>query len=64
MSRQRKRCRWVTGCMVDPKANAEYVKGKTIAFTVGQQVWVSGIECKVVSVANGQLTLEPINVKT
>jgi hypothetical protein len=48
---------------VDPKANAEYVKSKAI-FQVGQTVWVQGVECKVVSVANGQLTLEPINVKT
>jgi hypothetical protein len=48
---------------VDPKANTVYWTTKTI-FQVGQTVWVQGIECKVVSVANGQLTLEPINVKT
>jgi hypothetical protein len=49
---------------VDPKANQNYILAKTIAFATGQQLWVQGIEFKVVSVANGQLTLEPINVKT
>jgi hypothetical protein len=49
--------------VVDPKANAEFQKSKAIAFTAGQSVWVQGVEFKVVSVANGQLTLEPINVK-
>ena len=50
--------------MVDPKANQKYVEGRAVRFAAGQTVWVEGIQFKVVSVANGQLTLEPINVKT
>jgi hypothetical protein len=49
--------------MVDTTANEKYWNSKAI-FQVGQTVWVQGVECKVVSVASGQLTLEPINVKT
>jgi hypothetical protein len=50
--------------MVDPKANAQYVASKALKFAVGSAVWVQGIQFTVVSVANGQLVLEPINVKT
>lgn len=63
MRESRTKCLLVADCMVDPKANTVYWTTKAI-FQVGQMVWVQGIECKVVSVANGQLTLEPINVKT
>ena len=49
---------------VDPKANAEYVASKAIPFAVGQTVWVQGIQFTVLSVANGVLTLESVNVKT
>ncbi len=62
-TRTRKRCRWVTGCMVDPAANQNYVASKAIAFAVGQQVWIQGVQFKVVEVSNGRLVLEPFTVK-
>jgi hypothetical protein len=64
MRTSRTRCHSVMGCMVDPKANEMYVESKAVRFAVGSTVWVLGIQFTVVSVANGQLTLEPINVKT
>lgn len=48
---------------VDPKANQAYRDSKDIKFAPGQQVWVSGIEFRVIDVKDGQLILEPVAVK-
>jgi hypothetical protein len=48
---------------IDPKANAEYVAREAKPFAVGQSVWVTGIEFKVVAVTDGQLVLQPTTAK-
>jgi hypothetical protein len=55
---------------IDPNANAAYRKANDVLFAVGQHVWVTGIEFRVVGITpvspqvpNGQLILAPVTAK-
>ena len=48
---------------VDPQANQAYRDTNTIKFATGQQVWVAGLEFRVVDVKDGQLILAPVGFK-
>ena len=48
---------------IDPNANAAYYKANNKPFTVGQHVFVDGIEFTVTAVTNGQLILTPVTVR-
>jgi hypothetical protein len=55
---------------IDPGANAAYYAANNVPFAVGQTVWISRIEFRVVEVEppsgllpNGQLILAPVASK-
>ena len=55
---------------IDPGANAAFYAANNVPFAVGQSVWISRIEFRVVEVQppsgalpNGQLILAPVTAK-